>query len=315
MRLRTNHISLLSLMALYGILSLSIYHNNPALGTAIVPMMDTLPVTASQRDTTHDSSSFIFSQTQSTPPSITIDFSNLDKQQQNRTMILMSDSRALNRRNDYHTWAYAINAHYAHLHGYRIRYYQTPCIPDDRPRSKQADAKNCIACRHPEFGPRMSPWCKLVAINNTLHRYKDEIDRLVYLDSDAFVQNLPEPLPDHYFHKTLGMFWNKPWPGVCSGIQFWHNSELGRQVIAAWWNSKTSFHLRHDYEQSVFRQRDSPLLQNYGSHLHVIQEDVRENRVELQNNPFFRHITRKKENARLHRMMAFARRHNVSAQP
>ena len=192
-----------------------------------------------------------------------------------RTMILMSDSRSLHQTNDYHSLAYAINAHYAQQHGYRLRFYQTPCQPSTTSTTdskKNNNTKDCIACTHSEFGGRMSPWCKLLAVNDTLHRYKDQIDRVVYMDSDAFVQNLQEPFQEVYFQKTLAMFWNKPWAGVCSGIQFWQNNDLARRMIAAWWNTNTSFHMRHDYEQSAFRQRNSPLMIKYASHIYVIPE-------------------------------------------
>ena len=94
------------------------------------------------------------------------------------TMLLMSDSRPLDQYG-YHQLAYRINAEYARRHGYRIRFVHTPCmanIPNTTATSRMNDpedlaTKQCIACVHPVHGPRMAPWCKLRAINDTMHRY------------------------------------------------------------------------------------------------------------------------------------------------
>jgi hypothetical protein len=156
----------------------------------------------------------------------------------------------------------------------------------------------------------MSPWCKLLAINNTMYRYSD-FDRIVYIDSDAFVNRLDSSFKETYFSRTLNMFWNKPYnvPPVCTGIQFWHNTWLGREMIAAWWDSNTAFNTRHDYEQSVFHQNTTIL--GYVSHIGIIRENVRENKKENKRKSFFRHITMKKEEARLRRMEAFIAKFNI----
>jgi hypothetical protein len=223
-----------------------------------------------------------------------------------KTMLLMSDSRSLDKY-DYHQLAYTINSNYAKRHDYSIRYFHTPCLDN------HTEPKECIACIHPTLGGRMSPWCKLLAINDTMYRYSD-FDRIVYIDSDAFVNRLDSSFRESYFNRTLNMFWNKPHnvPPVCTGIQFWQNTRLGREMIAAWWDSATAFNTQHDYEQSVFHE--STAILGYVSSIGIIQEDVREYKKENKGNPFFRHITMKKEEARLRRMEAFIAKFNISSQ-
>jgi hypothetical protein len=82
-------------------------------------------------------------------------------------------------------------------------------------------------------------------------------------------------------------------------------------MIAAWWDSNTSFNTRHDYEQSVLHENSTIL--GYVSHIGIIQENVRENKKENNGKPFFRHITMKKEEARLKRMEAFIAKSNISS--
>jgi hypothetical protein len=230
---------------------------------------------------------------------------SLDSKGSSKTMLVMSDSRSLND-DDYHRLAYAINVEYANRHSYGIRFVHTPCLTP----TNESSNKECIACVHAQYGGRAPPWCKLLAINETMHHYSDQFDRIVYLDSDAFVNRLDHPLKETYFSKALNMFWNHPYWGVCSGIQFWQNTRDGREMIDAWWNSNTSFNTIHDYEQSVFRYNTT--IMEYVSSIGVIKENVRENRVELGGQAFFRHITRKKDNSRAMRMKTFMERNNIS---
>jgi len=230
------------------------------------------------------------------------------------TMIIMSDSRSLDHL-DYHTLAYTINSHYAKLHGYHMRFVHTPCLEhraEDRVKQDEEVTKRCIACIHEDWGGRMAPWCKLKAINDTMHRYGSFVDRFVYIDSDAFVAQLEAPFKEEYFREPLNMFWNKPWssPPVCTGIQFWQNSDMSQKMIDAWWNSNTGgYNLRHDYEQSVFRFKNSTIAQ-YVGHIGIIEENVRENK-QMDKVPFFRHITIKRKNERFKRMAAFMTEHNI----
>mmetsp|Transcript_15252 Transcript_15252/g.27721 ORF Transcript_15252/g.27721 Transcript_15252/m.27721 type:complete len:139 (+) Transcript_15252:2148-2564(+) len=95
------------------------------------------------------------------------------------TMIVMTDSRSLEV-DDYHKLAYTINSHYAKIHGYTIRDVQTPCLEqldaDKRVRDNgdELPKKTCIDCIHPKCGGRMTPWCKIKAINDTMHRYQHQ---------------------------------------------------------------------------------------------------------------------------------------------
>jgi len=233
------------------------------------------------------------------------------------TMIVMSDSRSLEQY-DYHSLAHAINSHYARLHGYRIRFVHTPCLQESsnlllllEQKADEEATKRCISCVHETLGGRMAPWCKLQAINETMHRFENDVDRIVYMDSDAIVARLDEPFKEEYFRKPLNMFWNKPWEGVCTGIQLWQNTEWGREMIDAWWKSDAGdFNTRHDYEQSVFRIRNAA-IRNYKEHIGILKENVRENQ-QMDEHPFFRHITIKKDGERLKRMQAFMVEHNIS---
>lgn len=237
------------------------------------------------------------------------------------TIIVMSDSRPL-KQHDYHQLAYAINADYAKTFGYHIQFYHTPC-------QQQKTGKKCVACTHPTYGGRSSPWCKLQAINHTMHLYsaegKPQFDRIVYLDSDVFVNRRTEPFKDEYFANTLNMFWNMPhtFPLVCTGIQFWLNTPKAREMLAAWWNidSRTSgFGTRHDYEQSAFHPQKHTIKNNGNSsgmlafapqHIHVIQEHVREASAKENRGGFFRHITAKHNNIRAARMQTYMEEHGI----
>lgn len=236
------------------------------------------------------------------------------------TMIIMSDSRSLDQY-DYHALAYTINKHYAKLHGYLIRFVHTPCLAKSAEESTnnntlntadEEPTKRCIACFHPEWGGRMAPWCKLLAINDTMHRYANSVDRFVYVDSDAFVAGLDYPFKEEYFRKPLNMFWNNPWnsPPVCTGIQFWRNTVESFEMIDAWWNANGGvYNARHDYEQSVFRFNNSRIAQ-YVSKIGIIKENVRENKL-MDDKPFFRHITIKKDNERIKRMESFMEENEI----
>ena len=76
--------------------------------------------------------------------------------------------------------------------------------------------KTCVACVHPIHGGRAAPWCKLLAIRNlmdecsssstdtttaaaaatqnTTNTTASSIEYIVYLDSDAFVNQLDTPI-------------------------------------------------------------------------------------------------------------------------
>lgn len=222
----------------------------------------------------------------------------------------MSDSRPLDQYG-YHQLTYSINANYAKRHGYLIRYFHTPCLAIAQNGTK--DPKECIACIHPTHGGRMSPWCKLQALNDTMYRYMNDVDRIVYVDSDVFVNRLDSPFRERYFNKTLSMFTNEGEIVPCSGIQLWQNTKISREIVSAWWDSNvnTTFNTQHDYEQSVFHG-NTTFLSRYWPNIGIIRETVRENRKILNDAAFFRHVTRKQDNARIERMKAFIDRYNIT---
>ena len=229
-----------------------------------------------------------------------------ERNQKPTTLLLMSDSRSLDI-DDYHKLAYTINSHYAKLHGYMFRFVHTPCLQNANPTASDIP-KECIACIHRKYGGRMSPWCKIKSINDTMYRY-GHIDLIVYIDSDAFVNRLNATLKETYFGKTLNMFANKEEQIPCSGIQFWQNTDTARTMVQAWWDSKAEyFNTRHDYEQSVFHTK-SKLLREYSTEIGVVREGVREfNSV---SKGFFRHITKKADRARYLRMEQFIKDNGI----
>ena len=81
-------------------------------------------------------------------------------------------------------------------------------------------------------------------------------------------------------------------------------------MIDAWWNSDAgAYNTRHYYEQSVFRFENSSAAQHV-SKIGIIEENVRENKY-MDKDPFFRHITIKKNNERAKRMQSFMVQHNI----
>ena len=262
------------------------------------------------------------------------------------TILLMADSRSLDV-DDYHRLALIINAHYAKLHNYSIHFVHTPCLNNDDDNKP----KECIACHHSQHGGRMTPWCKILAINETLHQFynyhhhqqldssniieQQQLLRIVYLDSDAIVRRLDQPLPGSYFAKTLNLFANPKDLVPCTGIQMWHihtttTYTQARDMMTAWWESTGGsmlneqkqldanyYNTHHDYEQSVFHDFNSK-LRHYSSAIHVIREPVRE--FNHASKGFFRHITKKSKsptptnvnNPRYQRMLEFIQQHNIS---
>lgn len=213
----------------------------------------------------------------------------------NTTVIVMSDSRPLST-NGYHALSYQVNAKYASLHNYTITFVHTSCM-------KQASStKECIACVHPIHGERTTPWCKLVAINRTMHAYPTHT-RFVYMDSDAIISS-SDPLPSYYWKQTLNMFYNFPWTYVraCTGIQFWKRSGSSESILRAWWDTRSKYNTKHDYEQSVLK---SDFWHNFKHDIHIIQEKT----LVYEPGQRFRHIA---HNAAAHRMAILYHHLNAS---
>jgi hypothetical protein len=185
-------------------------------------------------------------------------------------MIVMYDSRSpCERPVDYHQLSAKINAHYARRHGYGFLYLNTPCQKLTTNYSS-VNSKTCTPCSHPVHGPRASPWCKLPAINYTMHAYRD-VEYIVFIDSDAvfYTQSVPvdwvyERLLEQVDTPVLALFNNYPWRLFssrghelgCSGIMFWRNTERARSFLQEWWDfdCMSVWNREHPYEQQCLHE-------------------------------------------------------------
>jgi hypothetical protein len=189
---------------------------------------------------------------------------------ESNVMIVMYDSRsACQRPVDYHQLSAKINAHYARRHGYGFLYLNTPC-QSLRTNDSSVNSKTCTPCSHPVHGPRASPWCKLPAINYTMHAFQ-EVEYVVFIDSDAvfYTQSLPvewvyDPFLEQIDTPVLTLFNNYPWRLFssrgnelgCSGIMFWRNNERARIFLQEWWDFDCAFgwNREHPYEQQSLNE-------------------------------------------------------------
>jgi hypothetical protein len=185
-------------------------------------------------------------------------------------MIVMYDSRSpCERPVDYHQLSAKINAHYARRHGYGFLYLNTPCQKLTT-NYGSVNSKTCTPCSHPVHGPRASPWCKLPAINYTMHAYRD-VEYIVFIDSDAvfYTQSVPvdwvyERLLEQVDTPVLALFNNYPWRLFssrghelgCSGIMFWRNTERARSFLQEWWDfdCMSVWNREHPYEQQCLHE-------------------------------------------------------------
>ncbi len=180
---------------------------------------------------------------------------------QNKVIIVMSDSRALDQvPTDYHKIAFEINRLYAERHGYSLQFTRTPCVQGQVSKGP----KVCTSCEHPVLGPRATPWCKLLAINKTLHENMDA-NWVIYMDSDAIFYNHFLPVDWVYMaaprQSTLITLYNFPWPFLtsrnkmlgCTGVQFWRNTPTARRIVQEWWDIPgfEKYNHEHDFEQSA----------------------------------------------------------------
>ena len=185
-------------------------------------------------------------------------------------MIVMYDSRSpCQRPVEYHQLSAKINAHYARRHGYGFLYFNTQC-PEPTTNITSVDSKTCTPCSHPLHGQRASPWCKLPAINYTMHAYR-EVEYIVFVDSDSVfhLQSVPiDWVYDRFLEQVdkpvLTLFNNYPWRVVtsrgnemgCSGIMFWRNNERARILLQEWWDFDGLFfwNRNHPYEQQALHE-------------------------------------------------------------
>ena len=143
-------------------------------------------------------------------------------------------------------------------------YLNTPC------QNLTKNYKTCMACSHPVHGPRASPWCKLPAINHTMHAHMD-VEYIVFMDSDAVFYTQSFPVSWVYDLQServdapfLTLFNNNPWPAFssrgkelgCSGIMFWRNTERARTFLQEWWDFDclNVWNREHPYEQKSLHE-------------------------------------------------------------
>lgn len=201
------------------------------------------------------------------PPEHSDDAKMVDVLPGHNTMILMSDTHS---RDDSNVGpSYLINSHYAARHGYQMKFVRFRCPP------AVADAGNCSTpCAHPVHGPRELSWCKLLAVNRTLHEHP-EVDRVIYLDSRAFVHDHGVGL-DIVFNQTmvtdLALLWNRPWERWYavspSGVQVWRNSQNSRRMINEWWDLP-GYNAIQPIEQLILH--DTNYLRRYADNIAVLE--------------------------------------------
>lgn len=196
--------------------------------------------------------------------------------------VIMADSRSmLLEPLRSHQYALAINRHYASLHQADFRFYHFPCIRSPH-RGMRAmttcgwtagewacddgwgPMKQCSACVHEAHGRRAAPWCKLLAINSTLHevildrgtgrppavhqhRHRYRYRSVLFLDSDVHVHNISHPLPIHTWlpgHAAalvVAVPINLPFDRLGnSGVLLVRNHKHSRELIQNWWDAPIS---------------------------------------------------------------------------
>ena len=121
-----------------------------------------------------------------------------------RTALVMADTRhpwppprrpdstsarvQLNWQPSYYSYAVAISSMYAQRHCYDLRIYQFV----GRLATTRVDSKLVEACTHPQLGSRAAPWCKLVALYDTLNatfgakQTPSLYEYVVWVDSDVY---------------------------------------------------------------------------------------------------------------------------------
>lgn len=236
-----------------------------------------------------------------------------------KTAILMSDSRSL-QEGSYLSLSYRINKHYAYLHQYEMIFLQYPCLSKAiRTTSGIAQSshpatlnrKHCVCAIHETYGARAAPWCKILAINSTLHSNPD-IEWLLYIDSDAFVQNMAQPLDSAFLSTTsdVTLTFNFPWTWkpANSGIMFIHNTPASRGIFEEWWNVKSSKNMIHDFEQSVL----PTMLSKYPSSFSVLKlRTFVVGRHRVPKNQTFVHVGSGQKHRRIAIMRSHIQEHNI----
>ena len=154
--------------------------------------------------------------------------------------------------------------------GAQLRVYHF--LPRSSP-SAAADAKGAIACSHPLLGGRAAPWCKLLALADTLSSRRHDnthavaYDWVAWLDSDLFFHDTTRAIPalvrefggaSREAASVCAWFasnwpWSSRWPN--SGFFALRNSDdrAALQLLHEWWSLPLgrTWNTRHQFEQGA----------------------------------------------------------------
>ena len=169
----------------------------------------------------------------------TIDMSPAQRAANARVLVISSDTRPLARswaNRTYSSLSMALNRQYAQAHGYDFAFVRT--FASSQPAG-QFSAERDAACFHPAFGIwRVHNWCKVLTLwaaaraleggggggsgsssssSSSGAPRRPLYDLVVYLDSDAIMQDLGSDVADTWAPSLGGIVFGKPFCGGAPG--------------------------------------------------------------------------------------------------
>ena len=105
-------------------------------------------------------------------------------------VVVTADTQSLSRKSSFSDGGWmdlmAVSVlHWAQRHGYgysRYRYSKSPREDINR------------VCKHPVFGDRHASWCKLLVVAALMKSLPDEVEEILWLDSDTLIQQVELPV-------------------------------------------------------------------------------------------------------------------------
>ena len=156
-------------------------------------------------------------------PEPLIDMSPAQRAANARVLVISSDTRPLARawaNRTYSSLSMALNRQYAQAHGYDFAFVRT--FASSRPEG-QFSAERDAACYHPAFGIwRVHNWCKVLTLWAAARALdaggaRPLYDLVVYLDSDAIMQDLGGDIADTWSPALGGLVFGAPFCGGAPG--------------------------------------------------------------------------------------------------
>lgn len=148
-----------------------------------------------------------------------LDLSSAQLAANSRVLLISSDTRPLARswaNRTYSSLSMALNRQYAHAHGYDFAFVRT--FASAQPRGANREERDA-ACFHPAFALwRVHNWCKVLTLWAATAGAVDSAgaplyDLVVYLDSDAIVQDLGAPIAESWSPAHGGVVHGAPFCG------------------------------------------------------------------------------------------------------